>query len=182
MAAVLCSLHAHVPLAALRCVPPQDFYHLEPAFNCLFEGGKPVVDSLVRYEKLDEDIEDVISLVNERRAEGQRPLKRLKELPWKKPSHAVRSHISHAQQQASNGKASGSGDQGSDRGGGSSGNSTSGCSGSGDGALAACAAVSAHAAKYRACGRECADNIAKFYSEDARLLGFSFSAPPAPQP
>lgn len=33
-----------------------------------------------------------------------------------------------------------------------------------------------HSDKYRACGHECVDNIAKFFSEDLRLLGFQVPA------
>ncbi|KAG2426197.1 hypothetical protein HXX76_013178 [Chlamydomonas incerta] len=72
-----------------------DFCHVEPAARCLVdEAGRLVVDFVIRYERLEEDIQAAVQLINQRRPEGL-PAITVGEVAWRnKGSAAAASELS----------------------------------------------------------------------------------------
>lgn len=66
-----------------------NFFHVEPAARCMLtDDGKSTVDFLIRYEHLEEDFNEVVKIINERRPKALAPLKP-RSLDWRKKGVAA---------------------------------------------------------------------------------------------
>ncbi|GFR49715.1 hypothetical protein Agub_g11869 [Astrephomene gubernaculifera] len=67
-----------------------DFCHVEPAAACMMDQeGRLVVDFLIRYERLDEDMQAAMELINSRRPAGLPPIVIPQTSVWRKKGTAA---------------------------------------------------------------------------------------------
>ncbi|EFJ39764.1 hypothetical protein VOLCADRAFT_108506 [Volvox carteri f. nagariensis] len=127
-----------------------DFYHVEPAHHCMTDasGAGLAVDFLIRYEHLHEDFTALVDIINERRKGTSLPELKKGRIRWRKQGVYV---------QATR-------------------NLTGGVSMWREDA-AALVSSDRHAVRYRGCGVECVNDIAKFFAADMQLM--KIETPPA---
>ncbi|KAG2497507.1 hypothetical protein HYH03_004659 [Edaphochlamys debaryana] len=129
-----------------------DFCHVEPVHGCMVDGeGQLVVDFVIRYEHLLEDMAAAVELINERRDPGLPALALPEELKWRNKGAALQ----QAEAEAGVGAGASAAEAAADA-----------------QAESMQQAAYVYADKYRQCGGPCVNALADFYSADLELFGW----------